>query len=101
MVVAKTLIFAQEVGVSKAILEGDSAVFMKALTCDDVSLALHRSLIEDVKFNSRFFFSQLHYSHVKREGNKVAHCLTRHVITVLDLAMDRGCSTTIYFCTSG
>lgn len=31
--VAKTLSFAQEVGVSKAILEGDSAVFMKALTC--------------------------------------------------------------------
>ena len=55
--VAKTLIFAQEVGVSRAILEGDSAVFMKALTCDDVSLASHRYLIEEVKFNSRFFFS--------------------------------------------
>ena len=68
----------------------------------DVSLASHRSLIEEVKFNSRFFFfSQLHYSHVKREGNKVAHCLARHVITVLDLAMDRGCSTIICFCTSG
>lgn len=59
---------------------------MKALTCNDVSWASHGYLIEDVKFNS-IFFSQLHYSHVKRKGNKVIHCLARHVIIVSDLAM--------------
>ena len=36
--------------------------------------------------NSRLF-SRLHYSHVKRECNKVAYCLARHVINVLDLAI--------------
>ncbi|KAL0008559.1 hypothetical protein SO802_010061 [Lithocarpus litseifolius] len=49
----KALTFAQVVGVSKAILEGDSKMLMKALVCDDVSMASHGSLIEDVKFNSR------------------------------------------------
>lgn len=44
------------VGVSKAILEGDLEMLMKALVCDDVSMASHGSLIEDIKFNSRFFF---------------------------------------------
>ena len=32
-------------------------------------------LIDDVRCNVRFF-DQLHYSHVKRESNKVAHNLT-------------------------
>ena len=82
----KALTFAQVVGVSKAILEGDLEMLMKALVCDDVSMASHRSLIEDVKFNSRFFF-QLHYCHVKKEGNKVTHYLTRHAIIVMDLTV--------------
>ena len=82
----KALTFAQVVGISKAILEGDSKMLMKALVCDDVSMASHRSLIEDVKFNSRYF-SQLHYCQVKKEGNKVTHYLTRYVIIVLDLAV--------------
>ena len=33
------------------------------------------------------FFIELHYSHVKREGNIVAHKLTRHTICVLDFAV--------------
>ena len=36
----QALVFAQEVGVSKAILEGDSAMLMKTLTCAEVSLVL-------------------------------------------------------------
>ena len=66
----KALTFAQVVGISKAILEGDSKMLMKALVCDDVSMAAHGSLIEDMKVFF-FFFFQLHYSYVKRECNKV------------------------------
>ena len=73
------------VGISRAILEGDSKMLMKALVCDDVSMASHGSLIEDMKVF--FFFVQLHYSYVKRECNKVAHCLTRYAIIVSDLAV--------------
>ena len=51
----KALTFAQVVGISKAILEGDSKMLMKALVCDDVSMASHGSLIEDMKVF--FFFS--------------------------------------------
>ena len=54
---------------------------MKALTCAEVSLASYGPLIEDVKFSSRCF-SQLLYSHVRREGNKIAHSLARHAINV-------------------
>ena len=40
-----------EVCVSNVIWEGDSAMIMKALQSDEVSLALNDSLIEDVKDN--------------------------------------------------
>ena len=33
------------------------------------------------------FIFQLHYSYVKRECNKVAHCLTRHAIIVSNLTV--------------
>ena len=52
----KALTFAQVVGISKAILEGDSKMLIKALVCDDVSMASHGSLIEDMKV-FYFFFS--------------------------------------------
>ena len=29
----------------------------------------------------------LHYSHVKREGNKVAHNLTRHALCISDFVV--------------
>ena len=32
-------------------------------------------------------FNELHYSHVKREGNIVAHKLARHAICVLDFTV--------------
>ena len=61
-------------------------MLMKALTCAEVSLASNGPLNEDVKFSSTCF-SQLFYSHVRREGNKVVHSLARHVINVFDLTV--------------
>ena len=40
-------------------------------------------LVEDVKIYSSHFLRVL-YSHVKRNGNNVAHNLTRHVISIPD-----------------
>ena len=47
------------------------------------SLSPFGLLVEDIKVSSASFCTLL-YSHTKREGNKVAHGLTRHTIHVLD-----------------
>ena len=75
--IARVLVFAQ------SILEGDLEVIMKALVEEGRSLAPYDLLVQDARIFSRFF-TQLLYSHTKKECNKVAHSLTRYVITSLE-----------------
>ena len=80
MAVIKAVEFGSELGFHNAIIEGDSLVVAKALKCMEFGLALYVHLLKDV---SLFFglYSQSSYSHVKRDGNKVAHSLVRLVLT--------------------
>ena len=73
--------FALEHCIAQVVLEGDSKVILDALAEEDVSLSSHSLLIANAKSLSPDFF-QLRYSHVKKEGNKITHNLTRHAITV-------------------
>lgn len=47
LAVAKALSFALELGITKAVLEGDSLVVFKALIDEDSSLAPYGLLVED------------------------------------------------------
>lgn len=49
-VAAKTLSFAAEIGITKAVLEGDSLTIIKALSIDHWSLSSFGPLIDDAKF---------------------------------------------------
>ncbi|KAK9991532.1 hypothetical protein SO802_026517 [Lithocarpus litseifolius] len=63
---AMTLSFASNIGISRAVLKGDSWVVIKALMEDNFSLASFGFLVEDVKGQSQNF-DQLLYSHTKKE----------------------------------
>ena len=80
LVVSKAVEFGSELGLHNAIIEGNSVVVAMALKCKEFGLAPYTHLLNDV---SLFFglYSQLSYSYVKREGNKVAHSLARLVLT--------------------
>ena len=102
---SQALEFGIEVEVHQAILEVDSTVIVKALGEDGVSLASFDPLIQDAKFFSSSFSSLL-YSHVKKDGNKLAYNLTRHSFNVTDYIlcgwrMFVACSTIVLFCFSG
>ena len=68
--------FGSEIGVDCAIVEGDSEVLVKALRNTDNGLTPIAPLINDVSLFSSLY-SELSYSHIKRDGNKVAHSLAR------------------------
>ena len=57
-----------------AIMEGDSEVIVKALRNKDNGLLSFAPLINDVSLFSGLYL-ELPYSHIRRDGNKVAHGL--------------------------
>ena len=81
MTAAMTLPFALDIGITHAVLEGDSWAVIRALMEDDCSLAPFGLLVEDAKVLSQHF-DQLLYSYTKREGNLVAYSLVRYVIGI-------------------
>ena len=77
------LSFASDVGVRRAVLEGDSMVVITSLREDGKVLVPYGLLLEDAKFLSQQF-EELRYSHTKREGNSLAHSLARYAIGIPD-----------------
>ena len=72
----KAVRFARELGLSQAVLEGDSSIVMSALNSSNPGLAPCGLLIQDT-LNVATGFSKLSYSHTKREGNSIAHNLAQ------------------------
>ena len=74
LAVRRAAVFALELGINKAILEGDSETIVKELMEPTPSLALHGHLIQDVK-SLQNSFNFLSFTHVHLQGNNVAHAL--------------------------
>ena len=83
---SSALEFVAELGFKQVILETDSQVLSNALRHNSPYLSPLGLLIDDIKCNASFF-NQLLYSHVKREGNKVAHSLARYSICIFDFSI--------------
>lgn len=86
MAAARALEFALEIGITDAVTEVDSLLVTQALAAHTNSLAPLRYLIIDAKFLSNNF-NELHYSHEKREGNKVAHNFARHARHIVNFVV--------------
>nr|XP_023894138.1 uncharacterized protein LOC112006071 [Quercus suber] len=74
---------AVELGITSAVLEGDSDNVYKDLSSHEPSLALHGHIIHDVKLMTSHF-SCILFTHIRRQGNSVAHALARRAINSLD-----------------
>ena len=71
--------FALEIGITNGVIEGDSESICRELQDPSPSLALHGHLLQHVKLMSNSF-QHVSFSHVRCEGNTVAHALTRWTI---------------------
>ena len=77
----KAVEFGSELGLHKATVEGDSVLVVKVLKCKDNGLAPYGHLINDVPLFFGFF-SELSYSHIRRDGNKIAYSVARLALTI-------------------
>ena len=80
-IVYSGIILASDIGFHKAVVEGDLKVVITVLQQGREILIPDGLLIEDI-CHSFMLFTQLHYSHTKREGNKVAYSLARYALYV-------------------
>ena len=78
---AWALEFGHEIGLTEAILEGDSEMIVNSLKTGRATMALVEPLIQDATHFSGLY-TKLLYSHCRRDGNKLAHSLARFSIHV-------------------
>ena len=77
----KALTLAHELGFQNVV--GDALGLIQVLKSQEQNLSSWGLLVEDVKVYG-VKFRRLLYSHVKRNGNSIAHNLAKHVICILD-----------------
>ena len=79
----KALSFAHELGFQNIVLEGDALNLIQALKAQEQNLLPWGLLVEDAKeYGTKF--RRVLYSHVKRNGNSVAHNLAKYALCILD-----------------
>lgn len=78
MAAVRVISFAQGLGFTSFLLEGDSANIIKALQSDEESLSPYGHIISSAK-SMVIAGSSIKYLHVGGTGNRVAHNLAKHV----------------------
>ena len=78
---ARALEFGQEIGITEAILEGDSELIVNSLKSGRATMASVEPLIQDATIFSASY-TKLLYSHCRRDDNKLAHSLAKFLIHV-------------------
>ena len=70
------LVLAQDLNLNRVQLEGDSEIIINALSSGGRDSSSFGHILEDIKVLS-LAFQSLTFSHTRRIGNKLAHCLAR------------------------
>ena len=76
MVGRRAMIFMEELGLRRAIFEGDSEIIVKALAGDCLDRSCIGHIIKDCK-SLMGCFQTCSFSYVRRQSNGVAHALAR------------------------
>ena len=78
--------FAKDMGIQDFVLEGDSLNIVHALTGNSHAASTITALIYGMQVAS-FEFRNVLFSHVRRNGNILAHQLAKHVLGIFDFSV--------------
>lgn len=77
LVARKALVLAQKTSFTQVVLEGDSQTLITALKTGSHTLAHFGHLVQDIWYSS---FSDVSYTHIRRQCNTVTHSFARRAI---------------------
>jgi len=80
MATQRALKLALETGFHQIILEGNSQILISDMENSSDSLSNIGHIVKGIQYIT-FYFSKIHYSHVRRHCNTVAHSLVKRAIS--------------------
>ena len=80
MATRRATLFAQELSLSKVMLEDDCHKVVSALNSKDCCNTLYGNVVEETRRQARRL-QQCQFQHVGREGNKLVHILARRKVS--------------------
>ncbi|KAK9998542.1 hypothetical protein SO802_018145 [Lithocarpus litseifolius] len=86
MAAARAITFAQELGITEFMLEGDLEAVINSLRSAEASLTTYGHLLESAK-STLVTSNCIAFSHIRRSGNRVAHNLAKHAKHVRGLSV--------------
>ena len=82
LVASRTISFAKELCIHRMVVEGDLLLVIKAINNARPSWTMFGHVIAEVQILSSTVCCS--FNHVRREGNKLAHALTRRAMLFID-----------------
>ena len=84
MTARRAVVFAQELSLSKVVVGDDCLLVVSALNASVCYNTLYGNVVEETRHQAcKFLFCR--FSHVRQDGNKLAHALARRVVSSTDL----------------
>ncbi|XP_075674771.1 uncharacterized protein LOC142643956 [Castanea sativa] len=77
------LLFAQDIGIRDIMVESDCLIMIQALNGTSAPPSVVSTVIQGIMDLSKGFH-RVEFSHVKRQGNRLAHVLAKHVFGNVD-----------------
>ena len=80
MTACRAVVFAQELSLSKVVVEGDCLQVVTTLNASDCCKTMYGNVVEETRRQARRL-QQCQFHHVRWEGNKLVHALTRREVS--------------------
>ena len=80
MTACRAVVFAQELSLSKVVVEGDCLQVVTTLNASDCCKTMYGNVVEETRRQARRL-QQCQFQHVRWEGNKLVHALTRREVS--------------------
>ncbi|XP_075655169.1 uncharacterized protein LOC142625383 [Castanea sativa] len=83
MAIEARLLFAKDIDIRDIVVQSDSLILVKALNGTSVPPSAISVVVQGI-LDLSLSFRKVEFSHVKRQGNRSAHVVAKHALSIVD-----------------